>query len=45
MPGRLDGYDVVESRLLPQFADIEADTTFAIFMNAIEALGLAPILT
>ena len=33
MPGRLDGYDVIESRLLPQFADIEADTPFAIFMN------------
>lgn len=33
MPGRIDGYDVVESRLLPQFADIEANTTFAIFMN------------
>ena len=33
MPGRIDGYDVVESRLLPQFADIEADTAFAIFMN------------
>ena len=33
MPGRIDGYDVVESRLLPQFADITADTAFAIFMN------------
>ena len=33
MPGRLDGYDVIESRLLPQFADIEADTAFAVFMN------------
>ena len=33
MPGRIDGYDVVESRLLPQFADITADTSFAIFMN------------
>ena len=33
MPGRLDGYDVIESRLLPQFADIEDDTVFAIFMN------------
>ena len=32
MPGRLDGYDVIESRLLPQFADIEANTPFAIFM-------------
>ena len=33
MPGRLDGYDVIESRLLPQFADIKTDTAFAIFMN------------
>ena len=33
MPGRIDGYDVVESRLMPQLADIEADTTIAIFMN------------
>ena len=33
MPGRIDGYDVVESRLLPQYADITADTAFAIFMN------------
>ena len=33
MPGRIDGYDVVESRLMPQLANIEADTTIAIFMN------------
>lgn len=33
MPGRIDGYDVVESRLLPQLADIEADSVIAIFMN------------
>ena len=33
MPGRIDGYDVVESRLLPQLADIEDDDVIAIFMN------------
>ncbi len=33
MPGRIDGYDVVESRLMPQLADIEADSVIAIFMN------------
>lgn len=33
MLGRLDGYDVIESRLLPQLADIEADTPFTTFMN------------
>ena len=33
MPGRIDGYDVVESRLLPQLADLEADKVIAIFMN------------
>jgi HK97 family phage major capsid protein len=33
MPGRIDGYDVVESRLMPQLADIEADNVIAIFMN------------
>ena len=33
MPGRIDGYDVVESRLMPQLADIEADSVTAIFMN------------
>ena len=33
MPGRIDGYDVVESRLLPQLADLEADKVLAIFMN------------
>ena len=33
MPSRLDGYDVIESRLLPQFSEIEEDTVFAIFMN------------
>ena len=33
MPGRIDGYDVVESRLMPQLADIEEDSVIAIFMN------------
>ena len=33
MPGRIDGYDVVESRLMPQLADIETDSVIAIFMN------------
>lgn len=33
MPGRIDVYDVVESRLMPQLADIEADSVIAIFMN------------
>ena len=33
MPSRIDGYDVVESRLMPQLADIEADNVIAIFMN------------
>ena len=33
MPGRIDGYDVVESRLMPQLADIEDDSVVAIFMN------------
>lgn len=33
MPGRIDGYNVVESRLMPQLADIEADSVIAIFMN------------
>lgn len=33
MPGRLDGYDVIESRLLPQFSDIKANSSFAIFMT------------
>ncbi len=33
MPGRIDGYDVVESRLLPQLADIEDDSVIDIFMN------------
>ena len=33
MPGRIDGYDVVESRLMPQLADLEADSVIAIFMN------------
>ena len=31
--GRIDGYDVVESRLMPQLADLEADKVIAIFMN------------
>lgn len=33
MPGKIDGYEVVESSMLPQFADIEADSPIAIFMN------------
>ena len=33
MPGKIDGYNVVESSILPQFADIEANSPIAIFMN------------
>lgn len=33
MPGKIDGYEVVESSILPQFADIEADSPIALFMN------------
>ena len=33
MPGKIDGYDVIESRLMPQLADIEDDIVVAIFMN------------
>ncbi len=33
MPGKIDGYEVVESSILPQFADIEANSPIAIFMN------------
>jgi HK97 family phage major capsid protein len=33
MPSKIDGYEVVESSILPQFADIEADSPIALFMN------------
>ncbi|MDR0908711.1 MAG: phage major capsid protein [Spirochaetaceae bacterium] len=33
MPGRLDLYPYHEVSILPQMADIQADTAFAIFMN------------
>jgi HK97 family phage major capsid protein len=33
MPGRLDLYPYHEVSILPQMADIKADTAFAVFMN------------
>ncbi len=33
MPSRIDGYEVIESRLLPQLSELKADTPIAIFMN------------
>lgn len=33
MPSRIDGYEVIESRLLPQITELKADTPIAIFMN------------
>lgn len=33
MPGRIDGYEVVECTQLPQLADLKAKTNFAIFMD------------
>ena len=33
MPGRIDGYEYVESTILPQISEIAADKPFAIFMN------------
>lgn len=38
MPGKIDGYEVVESSILPQFADIEANSLIAIFMNPTKIL-------
>jgi HK97 family phage major capsid protein len=34
MPGKLDLYPYHEVSIMPQLADIEADTPFAIFMNS-----------
>ena len=33
MPGRIDGYEVHESTLLPQLTELAADKPIAIFMN------------
>ena len=33
MPGRIDGYEYIESTILPQITDIAADKPFAVFMN------------
>jgi HK97 family phage major capsid protein len=33
MPGKLDLYPYHECSILPQFADVKADTPFAVFMN------------
>lgn len=33
MPGLIDGYEGITCGVLPQFADLKADTPFAVFMN------------
>lgn len=33
MPGRIDGYEVYESSLLPQLSELKADKPIAVFMN------------
>lgn len=33
MPGRVDGYEVHESSILPMINELKADTPFAVFMN------------